>query len=293
MAGACDDLVAALVGCGVIPEVAQAHDTGRFQLNCTIQTSLPGSTTTASTIEACARSLNGNCDAECQSPRVGTLLAGAPCNVSYQCQSGSCAPVALRDGGYSECGACTTTIPLGQPCGTSSTGACAVGAYCQQGVAQSSCAEYATVGAACSAEVLCQSMLFCSPTQRCAQRGSVAAACSADGDCSTGLACRAGACAQLGPVGASCAGSDAPCAQGLICDDATSTCVSPTYVKPGDSCAAPGQACVYGSCSGAGFCPAIVPDGQPCPVDGTQTCDVWAQCDTDGQCAIPGSTVCR
>jgi hypothetical protein len=66
-------------------------------------------------------------------------------------------------------------------------------------------------------------------------------------------------------------------------------CVAPS-VDPGGACGSNGKVCLYGTCSKSGTCPAIVPDGQPCPVDDTKTCDVLAECDRSGVCAIPGTT---
>ena len=103
----------------------------------------------------------------------------------------------------------------------------------------------------------------------------------------------AGVCAKQAAAGEPCTpnGWASPCDNGLVCDMTTLTCVAPS-VQPGGACGANGLLCVFGSCSKTGVCPTIIRDGQPCPVNDTQTCDDFAECNTMGECAIPGNPVC-
>jgi hypothetical protein len=299
LTSACDDYFAAAVACSFLPNATAAHDAPRFLQVCLIQASLPGSTTTASTYEACAQTKKADCSAECQFPLTGTLAAGAPCNpgFDYQCQSGACVQVRLPDGGYPACGICATSIPVAQPCSSSDDTAtnCVPGSYCA-GPTSNTCVAYGTVGAACSQGSQCQSDLFCSSSHQCVAQGALGAACSVDPEqteCAAELPCVAGVCAKQAAAGEPCtpSGWAAPCEFGLTCDTNTLTCVAQT-VQPGGVCGANGLLCVLGSCSKTGICPTIIPDGQPCPVDDTETCDAFADCDDTGRCAIPGSPVC-
>jgi hypothetical protein len=171
LTGACDDYFAAVVACSLFPDAAAAHDAPRFLQVCRTQASLPGSTTTASTYEACARTKQANCSATCQFPVTGT------------------------------CRICATSIPVGQPCGSTgeTTTTCVPGSYCA-GSTSKTCVAYGTAGAACSQAGQCQSDLFCSSSHRCVAQGALGMACSVDADqteCSAQLPCVAG-----GPAGA-------------------------------------------------------------------------------------------
>jgi hypothetical protein len=139
---------------------------------------------------------------------------------------------------------------------------------------------------------LCGSGLYCDTSAQCAQRQALGATCRTSTDCLTTLTCAAGTCSQRAQQGAPCSPSNEgnPCAEGFTCEATTSTCVQPS-AQPGEACGSNGKVCLVGPCSKAGTCPAIVADGQPCPVgDDTRTCDVLADCDRYGNCAIPGST---
>jgi hypothetical protein len=296
IAAACDDLYNAWVACSIIPEAGVAHGRPRFQQFCDNQASLPGSTTTVAVIEGCAHAYMADCSTTCEFPNVGTLPAGAACNIGWdlQCASGSCTSVRLADGGYAaSCGVCGTSIPVGQPCTISGTSVCALGSYCA-GSTSETCVAYGDAGAPCgSGGVICQSDLFCSAAQQCEPKAPVGGMCASDTGCADYLPCVAGTCSARGDAGAHCtvSGYASPCNNGLECATATSTCVAPT-VLPGGACGVNGQLCIYGQCADAGVCPTIVPDGQPCPTSDTQTCDVEASC-LNGVCAIPGGTVCQ
>jgi hypothetical protein len=293
VANACDDLFNAWVACSLVLPAAAAHDAPRYRQLCENQVALPGSTTTVAEIEACAQAYKADCSTTCHLPNAGTLPAGAPCNIGWdlQCQSGSCAEVRLPDGGYSGCGVCAATIPVGQPCGPSASSGlsvCAQGSYCA-----GTCTSLGALGAHCTSPSLCQPGLTCSSAQQCATPVMLGGACQADIDCAEAFPCVAGTCFPRGDAGAHCteSGWDTPCDYGLECDTSTSTCVAPT-VQPGDACGANGQLCIYGSCAKEGVCPTIVPDGQPCPTSDTATCDDEATCDTTGHCSIPGINAC-
>jgi hypothetical protein len=298
VAAACDDFFDALVACSLVLPATAAHDGPRFRQYCENQASLPGSTTTAANIEACAQAYTADCSSMCGLPNSGTLPAGTRCNIGWdlQCQSGVCAEVALPDGGYSaSCGVCATSLPVGQPCSNSGTGACVQGSYCA-GATSEACVAYGDAGAACSQSLLCKSDLFCSSSHQCVAQGALGAACSVDPnqtECAAGLPCVAGLCAKQAAAGEPCtpSGWAVPCENALTCDTTTLTCVAPT-VQPGGACGANGQLCVFGSCSKTGICPTIIPDGQPCPVDDTETCDDEATCDATGKCSIPGNNAC-
>jgi hypothetical protein len=295
VANACDDLFAAWVACSLVPPSAVAHDAPRFRQFCEIQASLPGSTTTAADIEACAHAFMADCSATCQGPTTGTLPAGAACNVSWdlQCQSGACAQLPLPDGGYSACGICAASVAVGQPCDGTSPSACEPGSYCA-GSTSRTCVTYGAVGAPCSSTLFCQADLRCSSAHQCEPRVSLGGACQTDVDCSDALPCVGGTCTARADAGAHCtpSGYALPCNYGLECAAATSTCVAPT-VQPGGPGGANGQLCVHGSCSAKGVCPTIIPDGQPCPTNDTELCDFEAHCDSAGTCSIPGATICR
>jgi hypothetical protein len=295
VAAACDQLFDAWVACSLVLPAAAAHNAPRFRQFCEIQAALPGSTTTAAEIEACARAFAADCSATCQTSNVGTLPAGSPCNIGWdlQCQSGSCAEVRLADGGYSSCGVCAASIPVGQPCVTTDTKVCVQGSYCAA-PSSGTCVTYGDAGAPCSPNLLCQPGLVCSSAGLCEPEAPLGHGCSSDVDCAQGLPCVGGTCSPRADAGAHCtvSGYSTPCAYGLECDTTTSTCVAPT-VQPGGACGSNGQLCVFGQCI-QGACPTIVADGQPCPTSNTAMCDVEAQCDsTTGKCAIPGSTACR
>jgi len=295
VASACDDLFNAWVACSLVLPATAAHDAPRFRQVCENQASLPGSTTTAANIEACAHAYTADCSTTCAGPTTGTLPAGAPCNIGWdlQCQSGVCAEVALPDGGYApSCGVCATSIPVGQPCSANGTSACVQGSYCAGGTSKT-CAAYGDAGAPCSPALLCQWDLICSSAQICGPNAPLGGACSSDMDCAEAFPCVGGTCSPRGDAGAHCAesGYSTPCEFGLECDTWTSRCVAPT-VQPGGACGANGQLCIYGSCAKEGVCPTIVPDGQPCPTSDTATCDDEAQCDATGRCSIPGINAC-
>jgi hypothetical protein len=295
VAAACDDFFDALAGCLLVPQAAAAHGAPRFRQFCENQAALPGSATTAANIEACAQAYTADCSSTCELPSLGTLPAGAPCNIGWglQCQSGVCAELPLPDGGYpASCGACAASIPVGQPCSPGGAGTCVQGSYCA-GATSQTCVAYGDAGAACSPALSCQWDLVCSSAKVCEPKASAGGVCSSDMDCAEELPCVGGECSPRAGSGEHCteSGYSTPCDLGLDCDTATSTCVAPT-AQPGSGCGANGQLCIYGSCNKEGVCPSIVADGQPCPTNDTATCDYEATCDVTGKCSIPGSNAC-
>jgi hypothetical protein len=290
VANACDDLFNAWVACSLVPDAGVAHSGPRFRQFCENQASLPGSKTTVAVIEGCAHAYMADCSTTCPFPNVGTLPAGAPCNIGWnlQCASGTCAAVRLSDGGYAaSCGVCATRISVGQPCGQSGTSVCAQGSYCTG--SPTTCTALGALGTHCTLSGTCQPSLTCSSAEQCATPVRVGGSCQSDLDCADFRPCVAGTCVLRQDAGAHCTESD--CGYGLECDMTTSTCVAPT-VLPGGACGANGQLCIYGSCATEGVCPTIISDGQPCPTSDTETCDVEATCDATGKCSIPGTNVC-
>jgi hypothetical protein len=297
----CGDLYAAYVGCSLVAASSSADDVTRFEQACALQATLPGSSATAAEIEACAQSLKGDCSHRCALPTTGTLAAGAACNPGFgsQCQSGTCVQVRGLDGGYPTCGVCSSVIAVGQPCNLDPTATCVTGSFCVATSPTSStgtCTAYGGAGAPCTNDGACdQSSFFCSTsTGQCTAYISLGATCSASGQCVDESPCVGGVCAAPATAGQACTptGLANPCAGSLVCNAATSTCVVPA-AGSGEPCGSNGQECLEGECTSNDVCPVVVPDGQPCPDDPAHTCDVFADCNAAGLCAIGGVTSCQ
>lgn len=257
--------------------------TAAFVQSCVGLASLPGSSVTVATLQACAATTAVS--TSCRQPPAclsyqgivmpaapGTLPLGATCQAGMQCASGSCSrgKYSVEPGG---CGVCQQVHGLGDSCAPPEH-ACDEFTECRQGVCAwpgpdvgSPCVNYGAdpcgLGLNCvtpSADVL---KGVCQPRpglgQPCHWQQEI--------DCATGLACDEDLCVALLPDGASC-GEHAYCQN--YCHEGI--CQSPqTKKNEGESCSF--FPCDWGLlCSPEQICrPAqLVSEGEAC--GGLQQC---------------------
>jgi hypothetical protein len=271
-----------------------------FQASCVEEFDLPGNTSTAEVLNACANLLGGwDCGSPDGPPVAcdirGSLPAGAPCISDKQCQSGACkgtTPGVTPGGplaGADTCGKCGAVARIGETCDEAS---CEKGAVCLIVDSNAKESHYACraiveggAGEPCDHLTrLCAAGLYCDDSRRiCAKLPSLDEACPA-GLCAPALVCHAetSTCGKPGAAGDDCTrAGDRGCAAGLGCDY-HGRCVAIHWAGPGEACDDT-RRCLVGSCNRGfgppapqGTCPTTVPDGQPCTSDGD--CDTLSSC---------------
>lgn len=280
----------------VLPESEVARVRARFEQVCLNEMALPGSGITPASLEACASASDASpCDAQLvECTFFGTLPGGAPCNESFQCQSGFCNGTfvlnSIEQGteyGPTTCGTCDAPLAVGQICfdpdpnSPPIRGACPANTTCARtscptNACPSTCTPLAQgdVGASCDGGDLypCKTGLYCDPqTAQCASPGISGASCEYnvlpggdpyapyEGVCAPPLSCvgdpDAATCTTTNAVGGPCQ-ADWDCAPGLGC-----------ILQP---CAERGV--VANGCSGTGTCGSVtwVSAGQPCDYSSTR-----------------------
>ncbi len=285
-------------GCNgiVLPEGELARVRARFEQVCLNEMALPGSGITPAILEACASATDASpCDAspvECMF--FGTLPGGAPCNESFQCQSGYCdgtfvfKPIEQgTEYGPATCGTCAAPLAVGQICYDPDPNSPPIRGDCP---ANTTCARTSCPTNGCPST--------CTPLLD----GDVGASCDSLDlySCKTGLYCdpETGQCASPRISGASCDYKVPPggppyepyagvCAAPLSCvgDPDAATCT--TKAAMGGSCqadwaCAPGLGCILApcaqrgvisnGCSATGTCGSVtwVSAGQPCDSSSTR-----------------------
>jgi hypothetical protein len=283
-------------------EVARIR--ARFDQLCANALALPGTSVTATSLDACTSAIESSgCNADqaqvCKFG-PGTLADGSKCVSSAQCMSDTCsAGQPVGDGGVGVvlCGTCVA----GQPCGSA---VCPVNTICTMNGASGSCQPitFGDAGAACDYVVsLCKPGLVCNQASNaCAAPGAAGSPCRTASDCEGSLVCpisTSGApssCQQPGGAGSACQ-SDSDCGKGLGCDYIAHQCGTVTWASAGQPCG-PAVRCLVGYCplngtATSGTCQKVIADGQPCSTsDSTQTCDTLSEC--LGTCRLLGSSSC-
>jgi hypothetical protein len=309
---ACDDYYQAVISStcsgNLVPPASEVTRVqARFDTVCEQALALPGSSVTASALEACVSAVKASCavlDDEygACSFGPGTLAAGSSCVSDGQCQAGDCsAGTESPDGGAPACGMCAAIVGLGQSC--TGGASCGPSAACISGTTQGveTCVAVAHVGAggACDTQpTQCNAGLVCSTTGTCETPGGSGAACGSDQECAPPLVCPSAngpsTCQPAGGIGGSCV-SAYECTSGLDCDFTTHQCTAVTWAGASQPCGT-GIRCLVGNCTLAGTattgtCPAIIPEGQPCNASdpSTSTCDTFANC-TGGICVLGFAT---
>jgi hypothetical protein len=262
--------------------------TNGFSGNCTGALSASGTSSTPSSIEACAQAVNGLACADalsaladndlppaCQ-PAPGALADGAACGDSAQCAHQYC-----KIGKNATCGACSSRAAAGAPCTTNND--CEYGLVCPlpTGVTTGTCITPVAAGAKCD------------PAHSCAGENI----------------CSAGTCAAPGKPGDTCDFAT----QGLFCDaeqlvvclPIQNTCVQGTVAQAGQGCGLTGAntvaVCAGGgenqptsdcTTSANGTCQAQVPNGGSCTPGAPQGCIYPAVCE-NGVCTLPNAGSCH
>jgi hypothetical protein len=245
----------------------------RLGLELTSELSAPGTSSTPSQLESCAKALpqtscgdllGRNSPTACQT-LPGTLASGAGCAVDSQCTGTRCrvAPNML-------CGTCTTPAPAGASCG---------------------------VDADCQPQMTCLN-------GTCVLYGQEGATCSATAPCRPDLGCVGGTCGTPSTVGTACQ-SSAECDQinGSFCDPSSKQCATVGFGQPSGPCGLVGSQIVIcqgpGSLCGGeaapsyeGKCVPFAMDGTSCDVDAGPLCDVAAVC-SGGTCQLPNPASCQ
>lgn len=293
-----------------VPPDELARIRPRYEQWCQSEYSLPGVTTTAERLDACASALAASACYPNPLPDAcnmvpGTEPGGAVCNGRPQCESNFCNPGASPDGAVSFpiCGTCSAAIREGQPCDPTAPTTCMGDTLCEPaGEGGTTCQAVARgdVGASCgtSALVKCKTDLYCDKTNHCAARGDVGAQCSGQIACMSMLQCvgaPTGTCQVGAQAGTACSVLNG-CAPGLSCS--AGTCVSIGWAMPGQPCSTMATClvgaldyCPFGA-TPQGTCPSVIADGQPCDAnDVTTTCDTFAAC-LDGRCGLK-DVVCK
>jgi hypothetical protein len=208
-------------------------------------------------------------------PRVlGTLEAGAGCDLAEQCQSGRCGDDAET------CGVCVDVKRPGEACGA--TAVCDYGSNCTDAV----CVLWGGgPGAACQApkgSSSCQRGLHC-PDGFCVPRHAVGESCAGEvpdfESCVEGAVCDAGVCQTIVTVHAGDACDVANlCEEGTFCTE-DGKCRAPLLdVGVGGTCGvdvcAAGLGCNYGVCAPAALA------GSPCSIE--VPCGAGLVCFQDG-----------
>jgi hypothetical protein len=239
--------------------------TARTALSCQPPLGDPGTSDTASSVEACAQAIpaescddatNGKTPAACL-PQPGQLEAGAPCGDNAQCATTTC-----YKPGTAVCGVCASSVAVSQSC----------------------------------AHAPCAMGLECAANQICVAPGTMGGACDTNQPCEATLVCTAGACAPPGALNAACSATASTCdpTQGLWCDPQGSTCQKVVLASGTGACGYANGTLT--ACSGSGVCKVAqgaltgncvppVTDGLPCDPTNGPGCLPPAVC-VAGTCAV-------
>jgi len=248
----------------------------RNNLACTIGQNATGVGRTVADIEGCARALPlvscgdlvaHKMPAACQD-KPGSVLNGAPCGASTQCQSTYCRP-------QGQCGICGPRQAAGASC--TSNDQCQPDLVC----AASQCVAPGELGQTCDDRRPCRDDLYCS----------------------TGTSGSA-ACAMKVGAGRSCADSDKACdiLQGVGCHPTTKVCQTVRVAHRGEGCGLVSGTLVLceaaGSCDGAAFpaagtCSPAAADGESCgsATTNNRSCLAPSTC-VVGICRLPVTASC-
>jgi hypothetical protein len=283
-------------GCNAptLPANELARQRARYVTYCESLLALPDSNLTAEALASCAQQVHttdacrfaDGATALCALNTTGTRAADASCSAGSQCESGVCA----FPGGSaaSACGACTSFVPLGQPC---SGNTCVATADCVGSPPVCTAVTFgASAGSTCGETTACAPGLYCSASSVCTAVESEGAACTDDAQCAAQLYCVSGECQPPGAVGAACPGGDS-CDYALLCPNTTKQCTTVGWASAGQPCGA-SVLCLVGDCQ-TNVCPQVIADGQPCTgKDLEPICDAFANC-TNGTCALTVSSACQ
>jgi hypothetical protein len=250
----------------------------RNNLACTIAQNATGVGRTIADIEACAHALPSlSCadlvahkmPAACQD-KPGSVLNGAPCGASTQCQSTYCRL-------QSQCGVCAPRQAVGAAC--TSNDQCEPGLTC----ASSLCVTPGELAQVCDEKDPCRDDLYCS----------------------SGTGSGTGTCAIKVGAGKSCADTDKACdiLQGVGCNSTTKTCQTVRVAHRAESCGLVSGTLVLceaaGSCDGAAFpvagtCSPAAADGESCGAATTnnRSCLQPSGC-VVGICRLPVTPACQ
>ena len=249
----------------------------RAALACMPMIGASGSTVTPGQIEQCAQAtMTQTCEEWLDNSQpsactfTGSLVVGAACGTSSQCQTGYCAlaPASI-------CGTCRTRAGAGQ---TGPDG-----------------------GAVCGVDADCAATLLCA-SGTCVAPAGVGSACSTKQPCSRTLSCIGSTCATpLTLTAPSCAAfTDCDGSTGLICNTNTKKCIQTATATAGQACGivsggltacTGGASCANVSTQGQGTCHQPAADGAPCGLD--VACTGPAVCTTMAKCTLPNPGSCH
>jgi hypothetical protein len=243
----------------------QATCEARLKMPCLNGLKDPGTTQTASRIDACAQKvMTSTCadlfahvvPAECKAP-AGPQADGTVCGDDGQCQHSYCKKT------NSVCGVCATRTST------------------------------------CASNDDCDSGLVCAGGT-CTMRGAKGATCDDNHPCAYGLSCTSGTCATPPGAGMMCTantgGGNCDTAQGYFCNPISNVCQAFSFGNAGDPCGLVNQSFVIcaanGTCSGMlmGNCRAAAADGAAC--NDTVKCQAPAQC-INSVCTLADTSTCK